>query len=153
MGALLLRHLRCPRRSHPCKSMEEDRKTRRAAASPEGAAAAAAPVRVEFGYERDFEARYEVGRLLGHGQFGYTFAATDRGSGDRVAVKRIDKAKVSCRLPLPPPSRRAVSVSPRSSILEVAIPSVPLVHRTTVLCASLRWVHFERDFVQFIRGN
>ena len=49
MGALLLRHLRCPRRSHPCKSMEEDRKTRRAAASPEGAAAAAAPVRVEFG--------------------------------------------------------------------------------------------------------
>jgi serine/threonine protein kinase len=52
---------------------------------------------VEFGYERDFEARYEVGRLLGHGQFGYTFAATERLSGDRVAVKRIDKAKVRPR--------------------------------------------------------
>ncbi|XP_052142052.1 calcium-dependent protein kinase 4 isoform X1 [Oryza glaberrima] len=50
--------------------------------------------RVEFGYERDFEGRYQVGRLLGHGQFGYTFAATDRASGDRVAVKRIDKAKM-----------------------------------------------------------
>jgi calcium-dependent protein kinase len=60
-------------------------------------------VRVEFGYERDFEARYEVGRLLGHGQFGYTFAATDRHSRDRVAVKRIDKAKVSC---VPRSSRR-----------------------------------------------
>jgi len=138
----------------PSKEDYGKRRRRAAGTSPEGAAApAAAPVRVEFGYERDFEARYEVGRLLGHGQFGYTFAATDRGSGDRVAVKRIDKAKVSCRLPLPPPSRRAVSVSPRSSSLEVAIPSVPLVHRTTVLCASLRWVHFERDFVQFIRGN
>ncbi|XP_066329185.1 calcium-dependent protein kinase 4-like isoform X4 [Miscanthus floridulus] len=79
-------------------SKEDDGKRRRRAAgtSPEGAAApAAAPVRVEFGYERDFEARYEVGRLLGHGQFGYTFAATDRGSGDRVAVKRIDKAKMT----------------------------------------------------------
>jgi serine/threonine protein kinase len=53
---------------------------------------------VEFGYERDFEARYEVGRLLGHGQFGYTFAATERLSGDRVAVKRIDKAKVRASL-------------------------------------------------------
>ncbi|XP_066321118.1 calcium-dependent protein kinase 4 isoform X2 [Miscanthus floridulus] len=76
-------------------SKEDDGKRRRRAAgtSPEGAAAA--PVRVEFGYERDFEARYEVGRLLGHGQFGYTFAATDRGSGDRVAVKRIDKAKMT----------------------------------------------------------
>lgn len=72
------------------------RRGRGGGASPEAAAkAAATPVRVEFGYERDFEARYEVGRLLGHGQFGYTFAATDRESGDRVAVKRIDKAKVS----------------------------------------------------------
>uniref|UniRef100_A0A0D9VBN3 non-specific serine/threonine protein kinase n=1 Tax=Leersia perrieri TaxID=77586 RepID=A0A0D9VBN3_9ORYZ len=59
---------------------------------PDGKEAAAA--RVEFGYERDFEGRYEVGRLLGHGQFGYTFAATDRDSGERVAVKRIDKAKM-----------------------------------------------------------
>ncbi|KAL5200253.1 hypothetical protein ABZP36_021456 [Zizania latifolia] len=57
-------------------------------------APAPAPARVEFGYERDFEGRYQVGRLLGHGQFGYTFAATDRHSGDPVAVKRIDKAKM-----------------------------------------------------------
>ncbi|CAN6247354.1 unnamed protein product [Urochloa humidicola] len=81
-------------------SKEDGKKHRRGGASPEGAAksttaAAAAPVRVEFGYERDFEARYEVGRLLGHGQFGYTFAATDRLSGDRVAVKRIDKSKMT----------------------------------------------------------
>ena len=124
-----------------------------AAAAKKGRGIVACGKRTDFGYDKDFEARYSLGKLLGHGQFGYTFAATDRGSGDRVAVKRIDKAKVSCRLPLPPPSRRAVSVSPRSSSLEVAIPSVPLVHRTTVLCASLRWVHFERDFVQFIRGN
>uniref|UniRef100_A0A453N3P3 Protein kinase domain-containing protein n=1 Tax=Aegilops tauschii subsp. strangulata TaxID=200361 RepID=A0A453N3P3_AEGTS len=60
----------------------------------EKGAAAEAPA-VEFGYERDFEGRYEVGRLLGHGQFGYTFAAVDRLSGDRVAVKRIDKAKMT----------------------------------------------------------
>jgi serine/threonine protein kinase len=32
--------------------------------------------------------------LLGHGQFGYTYVATDKGNGDRVAVKRIDKNKV-----------------------------------------------------------
>ncbi|GJM90095.1 hypothetical protein PR202_ga06342 [Eleusine coracana subsp. coracana] len=68
-----------------------EKRKRRGAASPDGQGKA---VRVEFGYDRDFEARYEVGRLLGHGQFGYTFAATDRGSGDRVAVKRIDKAKM-----------------------------------------------------------
>ncbi|KAL6629757.1 hypothetical protein ACP70R_029522 [Stipagrostis hirtigluma subsp. patula] len=73
---------------------ERRRKRGRGGASPEAEGKAKAPVRVEFGYERDFEARYEVGRLLGHGQFGYTFAATDRGSGDRVAVKRIDKAKM-----------------------------------------------------------
>jgi calcium-dependent protein kinase len=92
----------------PSKDDDGKRGGRAARASPEGAAAA--PVRVEFGYERDFEARYEVGRLLGHGQFGYTFAATDRSSGDRVAVKRIDKAKVSCRLP-PPKSPRCLCLS------------------------------------------
>nr|CAB3502881.1 unnamed protein product [Digitaria exilis] len=49
--------------------------------------------RTDFGYDKDFEARYALGKLLGHGQFGYTFAAVDRASGDRVAVKRIDKNK------------------------------------------------------------
>ncbi|KAG2641492.1 calcium-dependent protein kinase 18-like [Panicum virgatum] len=50
--------------------------------------------RTDFGYDKDFEARFSLGRLLGHGQFGYTFAAVDRASGDRVAVKRIDKNKM-----------------------------------------------------------
>ncbi|CAN6197563.1 unnamed protein product [Urochloa humidicola] len=50
--------------------------------------------RTDFGYDKDFEARYTLGRLLGHGQFGYTYAAVDRASGDRVAVKRIDKNKM-----------------------------------------------------------
>ncbi|KAL6639473.1 hypothetical protein ACP70R_023203 [Stipagrostis hirtigluma subsp. patula] len=50
--------------------------------------------RTDFGYDKDFEARYALGKLLGHGQFGYTFAAVDRRSGERVAVKRIDKNKV-----------------------------------------------------------
>jgi calcium-dependent protein kinase len=48
----------------------------------------------DFGYERNFESKYFMGKLLGHGQFGYTFCATDRNTGDLVAVKRIDKSKV-----------------------------------------------------------
>ncbi|KAL5196762.1 hypothetical protein ABZP36_000274 [Zizania latifolia] len=50
--------------------------------------------RTDFGYDKDFEERYALGKLLGHGQFGYTFAAVDRRSGERVAVKRIDKNKM-----------------------------------------------------------
>ena len=50
--------------------------------------------RTDFGYDKDFEARYALGKLLGHGQFGYTFAAVDRQSDERVAVKRIDKNKM-----------------------------------------------------------
>lgn len=73
---------------------ERRRRRPRGKAGPAPEKDAAEAPAVEFGYERDFEGRYEVGRLLGHGQFGYTFAAVDRLSGDRVAVKRIDKAKV-----------------------------------------------------------
>lgn len=51
--------------------------------------------RTNFGYARDFENRYAIGKLLGHGQFGYTFVATDMAKGERVAVKRIDKKKVN----------------------------------------------------------
>lgn len=47
-----------------------------------------------FGYSKDFDRHYQLGKLLGHGQFGFTFVATKKGSGDRVAVKRIDKSKV-----------------------------------------------------------
>ncbi|KAG8373637.1 hypothetical protein BUALT_Bualt11G0045000 [Buddleja alternifolia] len=50
--------------------------------------------RTDFGYEKDFEMRYTIGKLLGHGQFGYTYVAIDKSNGDRVAVKRIDKNKM-----------------------------------------------------------
>ncbi|KAI3761871.1 hypothetical protein L1987_52293 [Smallanthus sonchifolius] len=50
--------------------------------------------RTDFGYLKDFDQRYTIGKLLGHGQFGYTYVATDRGNGDRVAVKKIDKNKM-----------------------------------------------------------
>ncbi|KAG0452697.1 hypothetical protein HPP92_025361 [Vanilla planifolia] len=50
--------------------------------------------RTDFGYAKDFDNCYAIGKLLGHGQFGYTFVATDRVNGDTVAVKRIDKAKM-----------------------------------------------------------
>ncbi|XP_010489430.1 PREDICTED: calcium-dependent protein kinase 16 [Camelina sativa] len=50
--------------------------------------------RIDFGYAKDFDHRYTIGKLLGHGQFGYTYVATDKKTGDRVAVKKIDKAKM-----------------------------------------------------------
>ncbi|KAI0500150.1 hypothetical protein KFK09_018359 [Dendrobium nobile] len=48
----------------------------------------------DFGFNRDFACRYTIGRLLGHGHFGYTFVGIDRVNGDRVAVKRIDRNKM-----------------------------------------------------------
>ncbi|KAK1363484.1 Calcium-dependent protein kinase 28 [Heracleum sosnowskyi] len=50
--------------------------------------------KTNFGYERGFEKRYTVGKLLGHGQFGYTYSATDNTTGNLVAVKKIDKNKM-----------------------------------------------------------
>ncbi|KAF8011158.1 hypothetical protein BT93_J1701 [Corymbia citriodora subsp. variegata] len=50
--------------------------------------------RTDFGYAKDFDRRYTIGKLLGHGQFGYTYVATDKANGDRVAVKRIEKNKM-----------------------------------------------------------
>uniref|UniRef100_A0A7N0TA64 non-specific serine/threonine protein kinase n=1 Tax=Kalanchoe fedtschenkoi TaxID=63787 RepID=A0A7N0TA64_KALFE len=50
--------------------------------------------RTDFGYLKNFDERYKIGKLLGHGQFGYTYVATDKSNGDRVAVKRIDKSKM-----------------------------------------------------------
>lgn len=50
--------------------------------------------RTDFGYDKDFDRRYTIGKLLGHGQFGYTYVATDKANGDRVAVKKIEKNKV-----------------------------------------------------------
>ncbi|KAG6647147.1 hypothetical protein I3843_07G057400 [Carya illinoinensis] len=50
--------------------------------------------RTDFGYDKDFSQRYTIGKLLGHGQFGYTYVATDKANEDRVAVKRIEKNKM-----------------------------------------------------------
>nr|GMC57419.1 calcium-dependent protein kinase 18-like [Ipomoea batatas] len=50
--------------------------------------------RTDFGYDKNFEKMYIIGKLLGHGQFGYTYAATDKATGDRVAVKKIEKNKM-----------------------------------------------------------
>ncbi|XP_060192709.1 calcium-dependent protein kinase 18-like [Lycium barbarum] len=50
--------------------------------------------RTDFGYDKDFDKRFTIGKLLGHGQFGYTYVATDKSNGDRVAVKRIEKKKM-----------------------------------------------------------
>ncbi|KAA8531974.1 hypothetical protein F0562_006884 [Nyssa sinensis] len=50
--------------------------------------------RTDFGYEKDFDKKYTIGKLLGHGQFGYTYVATDKYNGDRVAVKKIEKNKM-----------------------------------------------------------
>lgn len=50
--------------------------------------------RTDFGYSKEFDMCYTIGKLLGHGQFGYTYMATDKANGDLVAVKRIDKSKM-----------------------------------------------------------
>ncbi|GMH24012.1 hypothetical protein Nepgr_025855 [Nepenthes gracilis] len=50
--------------------------------------------RTDFGYAKDFDQKYTIGKLLGHGQFGYTYVATDKSNGDRVAVKKIEKSKM-----------------------------------------------------------
>ncbi|MQL76415.1 hypothetical protein Taro_008809 [Colocasia esculenta] len=50
--------------------------------------------KTNFGYDKNFESKYTLGKLLGHGQFGYTFVATDKSNGEKVAVKRIDKSKM-----------------------------------------------------------
>ncbi|KAK4409598.1 Calcium-dependent protein kinase [Sesamum angolense] len=50
--------------------------------------------RTDFGYDKDFDSRYTIGKLLGHGQFGYTYFAIDNSNGDRVAAKKIEKNKM-----------------------------------------------------------
>lgn len=53
--------------------------------------------RTDFGYAKDFHEQYSIGKLLGHGQFGYTYVAIHNSNGDRVAVKKLDKTKVLFR--------------------------------------------------------
>ncbi|KAL3687151.1 hypothetical protein R1sor_013460 [Riccia sorocarpa] len=50
--------------------------------------------RTNFGYERDFKTKYKLGKLLGHGQFGYTYAAVEISTGLKVAVKTIEKKQM-----------------------------------------------------------
>ncbi|XP_074308590.1 calcium-dependent protein kinase 28-like [Silene latifolia] len=50
--------------------------------------------RTDFGYDKDFSKKYTIGKLLGHGQFGYTYVAIHKLNGDRVAVKKISKNKM-----------------------------------------------------------
>ncbi|KAL8160446.1 hypothetical protein V2J09_001983, partial [Rumex salicifolius] len=50
--------------------------------------------KTNFGYAKNFDEKYTIGRLLGHGQFGFTYVATDKSTGDCVAVKKIDKNKM-----------------------------------------------------------
>lgn len=82
-------------------------KNRKGAAKPKSETATANPLRhkassrhvpcgkrTDFGYEKDFDQRYSLGKLLGHGQFGYTYVGIDKANGDRVAVKRLEKSKV-----------------------------------------------------------
>jgi hypothetical protein len=56
--------------------------------------------RINFGYGRDFDEKYSLGKLLGHGQFGYTYVGTEKATSNKVAVKCIEKKKVSlfCRI-------------------------------------------------------
>ncbi|CAJ1930396.1 unnamed protein product [Sphenostylis stenocarpa] len=50
--------------------------------------------RTDFGYDKNFDKKFSLGKLLGHGQFGYTYVGIDKVNGDRVAVKRLEKNKV-----------------------------------------------------------
>ncbi|XP_019172026.1 PREDICTED: calcium-dependent protein kinase 18-like [Ipomoea nil] len=50
--------------------------------------------RTDFGYDKNFDKMYLMGKLLGHGQFGYTYVATDKSTGECVAVKKIEKNKM-----------------------------------------------------------
>ncbi|XP_047153321.1 calcium-dependent protein kinase 28-like [Vigna umbellata] len=69
-----------------------------AGANPERCKASARQVpcgkRTDFGYDKNFDTRYTLGKLLGHGQFGYTYEGINKANADRVAVKRIDKSKM-----------------------------------------------------------
>ncbi|KAE8010617.1 hypothetical protein FH972_006974 [Carpinus fangiana] len=75
------------RRSHQLRPKDKPSTRRQCGVIPCGK-------RTDFGYAKDFTSCYTIGKLLGHGQFGYTYVATDKASGDRVAVKRIEKNKM-----------------------------------------------------------
>lgn len=56
--------------------------------------AVALGLRTDFGYARNFQECYKLGKELGHGQFGTTFLATDINTQELLAVKTIKKKSV-----------------------------------------------------------
>ncbi len=59
------------------------------------------PLDKQFGYPKNFTAKYELGHEVGRGHFGHTcFARVRRGDlkGQPIAVKIISKAKVTTHL-------------------------------------------------------
>ncbi|PPS09343.1 hypothetical protein GOBAR_AA11326 [Gossypium barbadense] len=44
-------------------------------------------------YHKDFDKPYTIGKLLGHGQFGYTCVAINKVNADSVTAKKNDKNK------------------------------------------------------------
>ncbi|XP_043712574.1 calcium-dependent protein kinase 18-like isoform X1 [Telopea speciosissima] len=81
-----------PQESHKNRSQQPHPKGKGHSRHPNGVIPCGK--RTDFGYAKDFDKKYSTGKLLGHGQFGYTFVATDKSNGERVAVKRIEKNKM-----------------------------------------------------------
>jgi calcium-dependent protein kinase len=50
--------------------------------------------RTNFGYNRDFAKKYTLGKLLGHGQFGYTYIGIEKATSNRAAIKCIEKKQM-----------------------------------------------------------
>lgn len=87
-----------PRRTEPPAKKEapERKQSRITAANLKDNQSHSQPLgkRTNFGYERDFKERYTLGKLLGHGQFGYTYVAIGKCTGNKVAAKCIEKKQV-----------------------------------------------------------
>ncbi|XP_057784010.1 calcium-dependent protein kinase 18-like [Salvia miltiorrhiza] len=85
-------HHQKARENHKSQQQKPSQNLKNSSKRPSGAIPCGK--RTDFGYDKDFEKRYTIGKLLGHGQFGYTYVAIDKSNGDRVAVKKIDKSKM-----------------------------------------------------------
>jgi calcium-dependent protein kinase len=85
------------RRAEPAKKQTPERKQSRiTAVNLKNNESHSQPLgkRTNFGYEKDFKEKYTLGKLLGHGQFGYTYVAIEKGTGNKVAAKCIEKKQV-----------------------------------------------------------
>lgn len=76
-------------------------------------------LRTSFGYPRDFHNHYTLGRELGHGQFGTTYESIQKSTGDKVAVKAIQKKTVRVlQLPLCRQERRGDRRKARVAVIQ-----------------------------------